>query len=660
MSNKLFKVILLLKIVLLILFSSDYNSLLFQPFVNTFIEEGLKNPWQFYLEQNKNLDAFPYHSLMLLILTPFAFLSKLLHLGFIFKIPLLIADIGIYRVLTKLFPHKQKNIILFYFLNPIIIYAIFIHSQLDIIPTAILIASIYYLKKNKYLTSAIMLGMALATKIHIIVALPLFFFFLYKLKGIKQAALFVTISVATLFILDLPFLFSEGFNQMVLTNSKQSLLFDSYYSIGTVNILLPVASILLIYLHFFNQSKVNSDLLFFYFGILFTSTIFFIYPAPAWYVWIIPFLSIFFIQNFNYKNIILYLGFSTFYLVFFIFFYAGEYRDILFLGNSIDLKILNPDFADISFTFLEISLVGIMYAFYTYGIKSNSVYKRKTNLVIGIGGDSGVGKTTLFDKIESIFVEKVLLIEGDGEHKWERGNENWDKFTHLDPKANHIHKQSEAIFSLKNNETIYRSEYNHSNGKFTEPKKVSPKDYIVISGLHPFYLPKLRKNIDLKIYIDTDEKLRRHWKIIRDTKKRGYSTEKILTQIEARLGDAAKYIYPQKDFSDLIIKYFSVNDFDLGNENEQINLGLRIQLDASVHLEYLLDRLDCAYEWDYESDLKSQYIELKSSPTTDFKLIALDLIENIDEIISPEANWDTGYEGLIQLIILQMISEKLK
>lgn len=293
MSNKLFKVILLLKIVLLILFSSDYNSLLFQPFVNTFIEEGLKNPWQFYLEQNKNLDAFPYHSLMLLILTPFAFLSKLLHLGFIFKIPLLIADIGIYRVLTKLFPHKQKNIILFYFLNPIIIYAIFIHSQLDIIPTAILIASIYYLKKNKYLTSAIILGMALATKIHIIVALPLFFFFLYKLKGIKQAALFVTISVATLFILDLPFLFSEGFNQMVLTNSKQSLLFDSYYSIGTVNILLPVASILLIYLHFFNQSKVNSDLLFFYFGILFTSTIFFIYPAPAWYVWIIPFLSIF-------------------------------------------------------------------------------------------------------------------------------------------------------------------------------------------------------------------------------------------------------------------------------------------------------------------------------------------------------------------------------
>ena len=52
--------------------------------------------------------------------------------------------------------------------------------------------------------------------------------------------------------------------------------------------------------------------------------------------------------------------------------------------------------------------------------------------------------------------------------------------------------------------------------------------------------------IDFKIYIDTDESLRRHWKILRDTKKRGYSTQKILEQIEARMVDAVKYIYPQK------------------------------------------------------------------------------------------------------------------
>ena len=111
----------------------------------------------------------------------------------------------------------------------------------------------------------------------------------------------------------------------------------------------------------------------------------------------------------------------------------------------------------------------------------------------------------------------------------------------------------------KNNEIIFRSEYEHSNGKFSIPKKVKPKEFIVIAGLHPFYLPKLRKNIDLKIYIDTDESLRRHWKIIRDTKKRGYSTQKIVEQIETRMDDAVKYIYPQKDYADMIIKYYPTN-----------------------------------------------------------------------------------------------------
>ena len=447
---------------------------------------------------------------------------------------------------------------------------------------------------------------------------------------------------------------------MVLLNPKQSLLFDSFYSIGSVSILLPIAAIFTIYLHFFNQEKVNYDLLYFYFGILFTATIFFIYSGSAWYVWMIPFVSMYFIQNDNNKSRLLYTGFSIAYLIFFIFFYKSEYKDVLFLGTEIDLKIQNERLADISFTLLEVTLVSIMYAFYKYGIKSNSIYRKQLNLIIGIGGDSGVGKTTLLNNLQNLLGNKLLQIEGDGEHKWERGDKNWNKFTHLDPKANHIHKQSEAIYSLKHNETIFRSEYEHSNGKFSEPKKVKPKEFIVIAGLHPFYLPKLRKNIDFKIYIDTDETLRRHWKIIRDTKKRGYSTEKILEQIEARMEDAGKYIYPQKEFADMIIKYYPINTFVLGKENEDVVLGLKLTFDANIHVEGILNKLDCPFTWDYNDDLKSQYIEIETKPEVNFHDIALDSIQNIGEIVTFDIKWESGYEGLIQLISLKMISEKLK
>lgn len=93
---------------MLLVFSSEYNSLLFQPFVNTFVDNSLQNPWEYYVEHNLNLDSFPYHSFMLLLLYPFAVLSELLHFDALFKLPLLFADLGIFYVLMKSFPNKRK------------------------------------------------------------------------------------------------------------------------------------------------------------------------------------------------------------------------------------------------------------------------------------------------------------------------------------------------------------------------------------------------------------------------------------------------------------------------------------------------------------------------------------------------------------------------
>ena len=266
----------------------------------------------------------------------------------------------------------------------------------------------------------------------------------------------------------------------------------------------------------------------------------------------------------------------------------------------------------------------------------------------------------MLSNLTLILGSKLLQIEGDGEHKWERGNENWSKFTHLDPKANHIHKQADAIHELKHNHVIFRSEYDHSTGTFTKPAKVEPREFIAISGLHPFYLPKLRKIIDLKIYLDTDETLRQHWKIIRDTKMRGYSKAKILEQIEERDEDTHRYIYPQKAFADLIIKFFALDKIELGNEAQKINMGLKITLDANIHVEELLKYLQSPYVWDYNEDLRTQFIELLEEPTSDYAKIALTLVPNIDEIVAVEPQWQMGYQGFIQLIVLVMISEKLK
>lgn len=65
-------------------------------------------------------------------------------------------------------------------------------------------------------------------------------------------------------------------------------------------------------------------------------------------------------------------------------------------------------------------------------------------------------------------------------------------------------------------------------------------------------------------------------------------------------------------------------------------------------------------EWDYNKDLKFQYIKLEDEPDLNFKELASRSVENINEIMNCNAKWSAGYEGLIQLILLKMIGEKYK
>jgi uridine kinase/Gpi18-like mannosyltransferase len=661
LKNSIFIYVVIFKIVLAFFFSSEYSDQLFFPFIKSISYENW-NPWQTYYENGK-LDSFPYHAFMLFLLAPFAFLGELFGYGvFAMKIPLLIADLGILIILIKFFPNNHNKVLFYYFLNPIIIYATYIHTQLDIIPTALLFSSIYFLTGKKTKISSFLFGMAAATKIHVIIAIPLIVFYLYKKFSLVEVTKYFLLSIIVILFFDSPFIFSEGFYHMVINNPKQSVLFDTFYKIESLNLLLPIAIIVLVYLHLLNQNKLNDDLMFFYFGILFTCTIFFIYPSPAWYIWMIPFVSIYFIKNKNQnKSIFLYSLFSLSYIIFFVFFYLSEYKDIYFLGQEIDLKFKSENLRNVSFTILEVSLLTIMYSFYKYGTQSNSIYKKKTNLLIGIGGDSGAGKSTLLSTLKDILGYRLLAIEGDAEHKWERNSSNWDKFTHLDPRANYVHKQADAILQLKQNQSIYRSEYNHNFGKFTKPELVIPKEFIVIAGLHPFYIPKLRKNIDFKIFLDTEESLRKRWKILRDISKRHYAKDKIAEQLERRIADSKKYIAPQKNFADMIITFFPKNDFETGLESTDVNIGLKITFNASIFVEDLIETLNSnEIIWDYNDDLNSQYIILNNSPLNNFKTLAIDMIENLNEVIDINAKWADGYNGFLQYLCLKIICEKLK
>ncbi len=209
--------------------------------------------------------------------------------------------------------------------------------------------------------------------------------------------------------------------------------------------------------------------------------------------------------------------------------------------------------------------------------------------MFAIAGDSGSGKSTL-GKILKQHFRNSFTLECDRYHKWERGNENWDTYTHLNPDANHIEKMSDDIFDLKIGKTIYHVDYDHSTGKFTEKENIDPSENIIVVGLHSLYT-KDHTPYNLKIYIDTDKNLKNKWKIKRDVKERGYILAKVLNQIKKREEDYKKYVDPQKESSDIIINFFTDNNVDPTNIDEVCNIYLRLLIKNEYNVSQIINEI---------------------------------------------------------------------
>lgn len=263
-----------------------------------------------------------------------------------------------------------------------------------------------------------------------------------------------------------------------------------------------------------------------------------------------------------------------------------DYNLLLKLINLYDYSLINNNYLDI-----------LLYNYLnTYNIEyelADIDYKlilSKCN-VIAIAGDSGSGKSTLLKVLTPLFnQDSILTLETDRYHKWERGNENYQTYTHLNPYANHLEKMYEDVYDLKIGNEIYQVDYDHHTGKFTQKEKIESKNNIIICGLHTLYDNKIKELLDIKIYMDTDRTLIKKWKIQRDVNERGYSIEKVLKQIEFREKDYEEYILKQKENADIIINFYECDNKLECNliikNNTIINKNLKKLLELNYEISY--------------------------------------------------------------------------
>ncbi len=674
----IFSIVVVLKIALMGLFSSDYQNQMFIPFIETFLN-GKGNPYDFYYA-NGLLSSFPYPPIMLLIESIGGIILQILNpksiflRNIIFKLPLLFFDMIGFAFLKKICQQKIKYIFVLYFLSPILLFSTYMHGQLDIIPTVLLIVSLYHLIRNEnssLLLFSVFLALAIGAKFHIVAAVPIVFLYLYKRRGLTTTIFWGGITAFLTTLLVAPF-WGEGFWNYVIMNKEQSVITKIFLDYDTTKLFIPILAVVLIYLKVYQLKYMNRNLLFCIMGVLFAVFLICIPPMPGWFMWIVPFITIYFIfiKENKYKMLSVYLLFNVIYILYFIFCHRTEFVDLYFLNHSLqNWKINNANMVDIVFTLLVSCLLMLVFEMYQFGVASNSLYKRMNlPFTIGIAGDSGVGKSELLSELEELLGAKnILYLEGDGDHRWKRGDSNWEKYTHLDPNANYLYRQAEDIKSLREGSTIRRADYDHNTGTFTARKRIVPKPYVVLCGLHALYLPQTRKALDLKIYMDTDETLRRFWKIQRDTGKRGYSADEIIRQIEKRIPDAQKYIYPQKEFADLRIIYFDKNLKDCFDVDHKVTLSLKLSISISINIEDILISLEqygVRAEQRYCEDLKHQDIVFDGADLSykniDFSKISKECIAQFDDLFATKICWQENINGILQLFILVVISAKLR
>ena len=575
------------------------------------------------------------------------------------KLPLIVFDYIVFKILLKLFKHKEKSVYLLYWLNPIVIYISFVYSHIDIISVAFFLTSLYLMITQRPNWSAVAFGLAFASKFYVFAALPLLLVYIWNTQFAKEAVKNIASYLAiTLIFLIFGFLPLIGVSQlsyatfsspeaMRVLNLKVSLNESIYFYIG-------VALVLLAIFRLFISTKITRQGLvlgsYFIFGVL----IFVSFPFMNWYLWIMPGLVFF------------YLSYKSFH----------RYVFSLFMVCLVAQIILFEFFKDAFFQSLVLTVTQTLFALllitmWVVGLRHELPLKRRmTPFLVGIAGDSGSGKNHTSVSLSNLFGQRASqVVEGDNYHRWQRGDENWSSHTHLMPTANHLSQLLSHTQDLKFNKEISSAHYDHDIGRFTLPQITEPERLMIFQGLHTFYLNEMRKQLDIKIFLNPDENVRLYWKLQRDVNERKATVEKVVNTMQLRESDSKKYINPQAQFADWIIESFSTSEYtkEMALEGIIPQLSMRHILNNDDYQLYAIAEIlnkhqaQSAKVVDDVQDITKIAFEVYSSPSKaalDDILAFLNLpLRQITKTWQPPI-WQTGFDGLNQILALILIQNK--
>lgn len=182
----------------------------------------------------------------------------------------------------------------------------------------------------------------------------------------------------------------------------------------------------------------------------------------------------------------------------------------------------------------------------------------RSPLVIGVAGGSGSGKTTVVRNIiDALGDGQVSVLEHDHYYRdhpelrlEDRAALNYDH-----PHALETDLLVKHVEALRAGQTVEMPTYDFArHARRTVTETIPPRPAIIVEGILIFTDAALRRLMDVKVFVDTDDDMRFIRRLQRDISERGRTVESVIDQYLSTVKPMhLEFAEPSKRYADVII-----------------------------------------------------------------------------------------------------------
>lgn len=180
------------------------------------------------------------------------------------------------------------------------------------------------------------------------------------------------------------------------------------------------------------------------------------------------------------------------------------------------------------------------------------------NLIIGICGGTGSGKTTVARSIlEKVSAKDVVFIQQDSYYRNLKDlpldYRQLANFDHPDALDNDL--LVHHIRKLKAGEAVDLPVYDFkTHTRLHDTLRIEPQPIVIVEGILIFADPRLLKQLDIKVFVDTPDDIRFIRRLRRDIAERGRTVESVIEQYLATVRPMhMQFVESSKRYADVII-----------------------------------------------------------------------------------------------------------